>query len=750
MTEVGSLILQDLNDAQREAVTAPDGPLLVFAGAGSGKTRVLTRRIAYLLTERGAHPSEIFAVTFTNKAAGEMQRRVEELVGRHARGMWIHTFHSACARLLRAHPERVGREPGFVIYDDADQQTLIKELLGKVELDPKKWPPRQIAHWFDLAKNEAVSPAEHLPGALAHERPRLLALAKLYERRVREANAFDFGDLIVEAIRLLRDNPEIGASYRQRFRHLLVDEFQDTNRAQYLLLDQLLDEHRHLTVVGDDDQSIYRWRGARLANILEFEKRFPDAKVVILGTNYRSSARILRAADALIRQNVGRQAKKMDTPNPAGAAVVRCQMDDEYSEARYVATTIDELRLRQGLRAAEIAVFYRINAQSRMIEEKLIERGIPYIVVGGTRFYDRKEIKDAVAYLRLAVNPADGAAFARVVNVPPRGVGDRTIERLQEMAEQNGVSLVAVCARVGEGEGEGFSAKARDELRRFAGLFVREPLPIPETPSATAARLLTDSRYLRVLEDSKKIEDKTRLENVRELLKSVEDFEKELGAEAELPLFLEKVSLLSDPDLYDERADAVALMTLHSAKGLEFPAVFMVGVEEGLLPHSRSVSDPEQLEEERRLCYVGVTRAKQRLFWTAAAMRSSFGGAPTPTRLSRFWFDLPPDTVEDIGPVRRSYRAAAQSWPSAPPAASANEPVYDDSDSQDADVNVSIWKPGCRVRHPTFGRGTLLQTTGHDEFTRATVAFDSGRYGVKTLVLKFANLSYEGPGRGGQ
>jgi DNA helicase-2/ATP-dependent DNA helicase PcrA len=750
MSEVGDLIFQDLNPAQREAVAAPDGPLLVFAGAGSGKTRVLTRRIAYLIAERGVHPTEIFAVTFTNKAAGEMKRRVEELVGRHAEGMWIHTFHSACARLLRRHPERVGRQGGFVIYDEADQQTLIKELLVKCEIDPKQWTPRQIAHWFDLAKNEAASPAETLPHAPAHMRPRLLTLAQLYQQRLREANAFDFGDLIVEAIRLLRENPDLRDAWQRRFRHLLVDEFQDTNRAQYLLLDQLLGEHRNLTVVGDDDQSIYRWRGARLANILEFEKRFPDAKVVILGTNYRSSARILRAADAVIRQNVGRQAKEMDTPNADGPAVVRFRADDEFDEARYVARTIEDLRLRHGLHAAEIAVFYRINAQSRMIEEKLIERGLPYRVVGGTRFYDRKEIKDAVAYLRLAVNPADASSFARVVNVPPRGLGDKNVDRLREFAEQQSYTPVAAAARIGLGEGEGFTPKARHELKKFAALFARETPLLAEKASQIAAALLTDSGYLPALEKSEKIEDKTRLENVRELLKSIEDFEKEVGGEGDLTMYLEKVSLMSDPDLYDERADAVALMTLHAAKGLEFPAVFMVGVEEGLLPHSRSRDDPEQLEEERRLCYVGITRARQRLYWTAAARRSTFGGLPAPTQLSRFWDDLPADAVLDIGSPRPSYPrppapAFAPSRGSASSASAPGEPTYDFGDSQDPQDQYRQFRPGCRVRHPHFGAGTLQSLAGHGSLARATVDFD--KFGQKTLVLHYANLKYDGPGR---
>jgi DNA helicase-2/ATP-dependent DNA helicase PcrA len=751
MSEVGELILHDLNPAQREAVTAPDGPLLVFAGAGSGKTRVLTRRIAWMIAERGLRPSEVFAVTFTNKAAGEMQRRVEELLGGHAHGMWVHTFHSACARLLRSHAERVGRKPGFSIYDEADQQTLIKEIAPRCDLDLKEYPPRQIAGWFDRAKNEAEDPAtleRHVPATI---RQKYRNLAELYARRMREANAFDFGDLIVETIRLLRENEDVHEGVRRRFQSLLVDEFQDTNRAQYLLLELLLGGRRNLTVVGDDDQSIYRWRGARLANILEFKQQFPDARVVILGTNYRSSARILQAADAIISHNIGRQPKQMDTPNPPGAAIVRALTDDEYDEARFIAATIDELRLRHGLRPAQIAVFYRINAQSRIIEEKLLERGIPYKVVGGLRFYDRKEIKDAVAYLRLAVNADDAAAFERAVNMPPRGIGDKTLERIRDFAAQQGATLLAACVQLAAGAGEGVAGKARLELGRFARLFAAEtPDLFADTPSRTAARLLNESGYLPSLEKSEKIEDKTRVENLRELLKSIEEFEKEFQGEATLPLFLEKVSLLSDPDLYDERADAVALMTLHAAKGLEFPAVIMAGLEENLLPHSRSLNDVEELEEERRLCYVGVTRAQKYLYWTAASWRRSFGGAPAPTRLSRFWNDLPAEVVEEFG-LRRPYaerRAAQPSLLGVPTAGpDPREPVYDSSDSQDPEDQRrqrKLLAPGCRVRHPHFGAGIVVTLTGHGSLARATVHFE--RFGQKTLVLQFANLTYEGPG----
>jgi DNA helicase-2/ATP-dependent DNA helicase PcrA len=740
MSEIHDLILHDLNPAQREAVTAPDGPLLVFAGAGSGKTRVLTRRLAYLLVERDVQPSEILAVTFTNKAADEMRRRVEALLGRHTHGMWIHTFHSACVRILRSHADRVGRRGGFSIYDETDQQTLIRELAALCDIDTKEWAPRQIAHWFDLAKNDAIDPVDYAAHVPAPIRAKYVELARLYARRVREANAFDFGDLIVETIRLLGEHPEIRDGYRQRFRHILVDEFQDTNQAQYILLRLLLGEHHNLTVVGDDDQSIYRWRGARVDNILQFEKQFAGARVVVLGANYRSSARILQAAGAVIQHNQGRKPKELTTPNAPGTAVVRCVTDDEFDEARFAAATIHDLRLRHGLRPRDIAVFYRINAQSRLVEEKLLERGLPYVVVGGTRFYDRKEIKDALAYLRLYVNPADEVAFERVINVPPRGVGDTTLGRLRELAGQENSTLPAACARVAAGAGEHFSAKVRQELGRFARLLLRPAGELlRERPSPLAARLLEESRYLSVLRESKKIEDRSRLENLQELLKSIEEFEAEAGDEATIELFLEKVSLLSDPDLYDERADAVSLMTLHTAKGLEFPAVVMLGLEEGLLPHSRSLEDRAELEEERRLCYVGITRAKKWLVWTAAAFRRSFGGVPTPTRLSRFWTDLPPEVVEDIGPVSAFRRPTRQpSLLGVPKAPAPGETSYDYSESQDPDDPRAHFVAGSLVKHPHFGLGRVKELSGKGTLARATVVFE--RFGEKTLVLKYAGL----------
>lgn len=759
MEKTSDLILKDLNPAQREAVTAPDGPLLVFAGAGSGKTRVLTRRIAYLLTECEVHPSEILAVTFTNKAARLMADRVEQLIGRHAHGMWLHTFHGACARLLRGHAELVGRTSAFSIYDQTDQQTLLKELLPQCDIDPKEWTPRQIAHWFDLAKNEGHDPTEEVEAAPVPIREKYRNLTELYRRRVREANACDFGDLLVEALRLLRENPAVRDLYRRRFRHLLVDEFQDTNHAQYQLLLELLGEHRNLTAVGDDDQSIYRWRGARIENILGFQQQFPDARLVVLSTNYRSTERILQAANAVIRQNRGRQPKEMDTPNPAGPPLVRFEADDEYDEARYVARRIDELRLQRGLRPGEIAVFFRMNAQSRILEEKLLERGIPYNVVGGLRFYDRKEIKDAVAYLRLLINPADAIALARAINTPPRGVGDKTLERLVEMTQTRDLTPIDACAAIAAGAGERIGAKVRQEMGKFAGLITQcRAEAAGARPSLVASRVLHESGYLKMLEASNKIEDRSRLENVNELLKSIEEFEKEAGDEAGLELFLEKISLLSDPDLYDERAESVSLMTLHTAKGLEFPAVFIVGMEEGILPHSLSMNDPAQLEEERRLCYVGMTRAEKWLTLVAAAVRRAYGGFPKPTRLSPFWFDVPAEVVEDQtvapaagslpfvafsadragGPPRDNRAAFRRPTASEPRRTAPAEPEIDFSDSQDPADHAVRLTPGRRVRHPQFGLGTVQNISGRGQMARATVKFD--RVGVKTLVIAFAHL----------
>ncbi len=741
MSDVGELILRDLNPAQREAVTAPDGPLLVFAGAGSGKTRVLTRRIAYLLAVRNVHPSEILAVTFTNKAAAVMRERIEQLLGRHAEGMWIHTFHGACVRFLRHHAELVGRKPGFSIYDEADQLTLLKELFGVAEIDSEKLAPKTAAHLFDQAKNEAVDPAEYSSHVMPTLRDKYVHVAQLYQKRLREANAFDFGDLIVETIRLLREHPEVRDAYRRRFRYVLVDEFQDTNRAQDLLIELLLGEHGNLTVVGDDDQSIYRWRGARIQNILDFEKKFPDARVVILGTNYRSTARILQAADAVIKLNRGRKPKQLDTPNPDGALIQRFVADDEYDEARFVARTVQELCTRRGLRPGEIAVFYRTNAQSRMVEEKLLETGIAYLVVGGTRFYDRKEIKDALAYLKLLVNPFDGVAFGRVINVPARNIGPRTVERIAAFAAEQQCDLIAACRRLGAGEGD-LPGGARTRVAQFAKLIdAATEFAAGHQPSLTAGYVVRESGYLAALEASPKVEDKTRVENLAELLKSIEDFETDAGDDASLALFLERVSLLSDPDLYDERANAVSLMTLHAAKGLEFRAVIIIGLEDGLLPHSRSKENPAELEEERRLCYVGITRAREWLYLTAAAVRRSYGGVPMPTRLSMFWHNLPPQLVEDLSGPRRPASPFGESTTFVrrrPVPETIDEmPDYEESQDPADQQKLSLL---CVVRHPHFGLGVVTELSGQGQLARATVRFQ--KFGEKTLILKYANLQY--------
>ncbi|MHA1569898.1 MAG: ATP-dependent helicase, partial [Alphaproteobacteria bacterium] len=523
----------------------------------------------------------------------------------------------------------------------------------------------------------------------------------------------------------------------------LVDEFQDTNRAQDLLLQELLGEHRNLMVVGDDDQSIYRWRGARIQNILDFAKNYAETKVFVLGTNYRSSKRILRAADAVISRNEGRKAKNLDTPNPDGAPITRFLADDEYDEARYVARLATELQTRDGLRPGDIAVFYRTNAQSRMVEEKLLEWGIPYVVIGGTRFYDRKEIKDALAYLRLLINPADAVAFARVVNFPPRGIGPRTLEKIVSVANRKNIDLVEASRRIGTGEGS-LATGLIKRVKHFAEIMDNLLAYMDaHRPAELADRMLRETGYLDLLQASAKVEDKTRLENLQELLKSIEDFEKEAGDEATLDLFLERVSLLSDPDLYDERANAVSLMTLHAAKGLEFPAVIMVGLEDKLLPHSRSMESEAEYEEERRLCYVGMTRAKQHLFFTAAATRRTYGGVPMPTRLSPFWQDLPHDLVEDVGHTRPRFGGPVSADEDDD---DLQEPTYDYSESQDpADFQRPL-ELNCRVKHLQFGYGTIYKLSGTGPMARATVLFD--RVGEKTLILKYANLIYVSPPRG--
>jgi DNA helicase-2/ATP-dependent DNA helicase PcrA len=741
--------LDQLNDSQREAVTAGDGPLLILAGAGSGKTRVLTHRIAYLLRERGVPPDAIFAVTFTNKAAEQMRSRVADLAGAAGRAVWVSTFHSACVRMLRAHADRLGLSRAFTIADDDATARVIREVLREMGMDEKALPPRRVESVMSRAKNALVGPAQLREAPELRRDPmgaRLVQAYEMYEKLMRERQSLDFDDLLLFAVRLLDRHPEVLASYHRMLSHFLVDEYQDTNHAQYQLIRLLAAKSRNLCVVGDDDQSIYRWRGADVANILSFEKDFPDAKVVTLGENYRSTANILEAAASLIRHNRGRKEKPLTAMRPAGDKVVSFAGADERDEAEFVASAILSLSRREGLRPRDFAVFYRINAQSRALEDALRKFNLPYVIVGGTRFYDRREIRDLMAYLRLLVNPADWGSFLRVLNAPPRGIGDTSEQRLLEMGRSRGLSPEdAAAAAVAGGV---LPRKGAQALAAFAAALETlrgraESLGLSELIVA----VLADTGYLPALEREGTEEARGRIENLQEFLSVADDFLEEQGPGERprglegLAALLDRVSLSSDVDSWEDKNDAATLMTLHTAKGLEFPVVFLAGMEEDLLPHHRSQGEPEELEEERRLCYVGMTRAKERLFLTLAGARRMFGraGAGEP---SRFLGEIDPARIEahpdsafplscpPLDPI-------PDTPPSAPGKGPRMIPIAEFFYQEPADEDTPF-VPGRSVRHPLFGLGQVMSVEGSGPDARVTVYFS--RAGKKRLVARYANL----------
>ncbi len=656
-------LLAELNPPQREAVTHGEGPLLVLAGAGSGKTRVLTYRIAFLLATGQAQPSEILAITFTNKAAGEMRERVEQLVGRVSRLMWVMTFHSACARILRADAQRLGYRRAFTIYDEADSLRMVKRCLGELDIDPKRFPPRAVRAQISAAKSQLID-ADAFSDAQGSYFERTAAdVYRLYERRMLEANAMDFDDLLVRTVNLLELFEDVRERYHRAFRWVLVDEYQDTNRVQYRLLQLLGEEHGNLFVVGDDFQSIYGFRHADIRNILEFERDFPDTTVVKLEQNYRSTQTILDAANGVIANNRGQKPKHLWTDAGRGEPVTIVELDDEHAEARYVASEVERLAADEGVPRDEIAVFYRVNAQSRVLEDTLVRFEIPYQVIGGTKFYERAEIKDAIAYLSLIANPADAVSFARIVNSPRRGIGQTTQGRLLSHANTTGQDIWDVFSQPEQAPGLG--AAALKAVRRFAevmrGLRERDmggPAPLGATPrgGGSVAELLeavlTDSGYLDALQAERTIEAEGRAENLQELVGVAGEFDanRELEGESEVgPLeeFLAQIALYTDQDSLKAEESLCTLMTLHNAKGLEYEAVFMIGCEEGVFPHMRSLEEGN-LEEERRLCYVGVTRAKQRLCMTFARRRSLHGGRGY-NLPSRFLREIPEELVERQG-----------------------------------------------------------------------------------------------------
>ncbi len=744
---------RDLNPEQREAVTHVDGPLLILAGAGSGKTRVITHRIAYLVREAGVPPESILAVTFTNKAAAEMARRVEGLLGLLAHEVWISTFHAAGVRILRRDGHRIGLPPNLVIYDDADQRALVKRILKEMNLDEGNFPPRAILAQIDAAKGAAKGPDDLEVEAWDVLGQKSREVYRRYQAALRAAGAVDFGDLLLEPLRLFRQEPEVLERYRRRLRYVMVDEFQDTNAVQYALLRLLVGERGNLAVVGDDDQSIYRWRGADIRNILSFERDFPAAKVVRLERNYRSSQRILDAAYAVIRRNPRRKEKRLWTERAGGDPIEVHRLGDEQTEAAFVARRI--AALREDFPLKEMAVFYRVNAQSRVLEDALRTARIPYQVVRGRSFYERAEIKDAVAYLRLAVNPHSDADFLRVVNTPRRGIGKRTIEALSRAAARSGRSLfgaVAAGAPV-----EGLSAAAMRRLRAFAALLseLNQKVEADAPPQEIVEHALVASGYLEHLEKQADEESRDRLENLVELIAAATQRADEGKS---LVDFLDEMALTSDADGHDADGEHVSLMTLHAAKGLEFDVVFIVGMEERTFPTHRAygdgLEDAEAMSEERRLCYVGFTRARHRLVLSHADSRFLMGQRHVRSP-SRFLLDLPERVVERYahGRVLEAPGGAAVAGFGTGPLPTAAggpllEPELGDEDGIVVDYAFDQRPPeergaglpaaGRRVRHRTFGVGEIRRVEGRGPQARLLVHFDG--VGTKKILARYVEV----------
>jgi len=766
-------LLEGLNEPQRAAVMHEGHPLLVVAGAGSGKTRVLTRRIAWLISQRGAHPGSILAITFTNKAAAEMRERVEELVGNRARVMWVSTFHSACVRILRKEAAKLGFKSSFSIYDAADSKRLMTMVLRDLEVDSKQFPPRAVLNWVSNAKNELKDPEDAAKDAQNRVEETYAAAYAAYQRRLQEANALDFDDLIMTTVHLLQAFPDARDHWRRRFRHVLVDEYQDTNHAQYALVQQLCApdpevEHEgadpaELMVVGDADQSIYAFRGATIRNILDFEADFPDATTILLEQNYRSTQTILTAANAVIDHNRGRTPKRLWSEAGDGDRIVGYVADDEHDEARFVAEQIDALSDAGDARSGDIAVFYRTNAQSRVFEEVFIRVGLPYKVVGGVRFYERREIKDALAYLRMLDNPADQVSLRRVLNEPKRGIGDRAEACVEALARRDGLTFWEALRRADDAPG--IASRSANAIRGFVALVeeAQQLVAAGERVDVVLEHILATSGYLTALEASDDPQDETRVENLAELVAVAREFADAptLGPSAdpadieagtapapELRDFLERVALVADADqIPDQPADGddsgvVTLMTLHTAKGLEFPVVFLTGLEDGVFPHQRSLGDRPELEEERRLAYVGITRARQRLYVSRAVVRSAWG-APMHYPASRFLDELPVDLVD----WRRTQEQQTQwSRPVAPrlQARGAAAVRRFGAAAAKADAAARATKtrevpslaPGDRVQHDTFGLGTVVSLDGVGE--QAVASVDFGSEGVKRLLLRYA------------
>ncbi|MER5848581.1 DNA helicase PcrA [Streptomyces sp. NPDC002012] len=742
-------LLDGLNTEQRAAVVHAGSPLLIVAGAGSGKTRVLTHRIAHLLAERGVHPGQILAITFTNKAAGEMKERVEQLVGPRANAMWVMTFHSACVRILRRESKKLGFTSSFSIYDAADSKRLMALVCRDLDLDPKRFPPKAFTAKVSNLKNELID-EETFAGQAADGFEKTLAQAyAMYQSRLREANALDFDDIIMTTVHLLQAFPDVAEHYRRRFRHVLVDEYQDTNHAQYTLVRELVgpagesDAPAELCVVGDADQSIYAFRGATIRNILQFEEDYPNATTILLEQNYRSTQTILSAANAVIERNESRRPKNLWTNAGTGARITGYVADTEHDEAQFVADEIDRLTDAGDAKAGDVAIFYRTNAQSRVFEEIFIRVGLPYKVVGGVRFYERKEVRDVLAYLRVLANPEDTVPLRRILNVPKRGIGDRAEAMIDALSMREKITFPQALRRVDEAYG--MAARSANAVKRFNTL-MEELRTIVESgagPAVVLEAVLERTGYLAELQASTDPQDETRIENLQELAAVALEFEQERGEEegaGTLAEFLEKVALVADsdqiPDEDEDGSGVITLMTLHTAKGLEFPVVFLTGMEDGVFPHMRALGQVKELEEERRLAYVGITRARERLYLTRAAMRSAWG-QPSYNPPSRFLEEIPDQHLE----WKRTGPMAAPAGPTSGITSSLSSSRARSGPSgfatrRTSDRPTVTLVVGDRVTHDQFGLGTVTAVEGVGDQAKATVDFGDER--PKKLLLRYA------------
>ena len=755
-------LLEGLNDKQYEAVINTDGPCLVIAGAGSGKTKVLTHKIAYLMQEKDIKPWNILAITFTNKAANEMKERVEALVGDDAKDMWIGTFHSICVKILRRFIDRIGFDHSFVIFDTSDQRTLIKECLKDLKIDDKMFTDRIVQFEISNAKNDMKEPEEYEAMVKGdYRREKIASVYNLYQRRLKENNAIDFDDIINYTIKIFKENDDVLDYYTNKFNYILVDEYQDTNKSQFTLIRLLAKAHGNITVVGDNDQGIYSFRGADISNILNFEKDFKGTKIIKLEQNYRCTQNILNAANSVIKNNEVKYKKKLWTENEEGALPTFHVSDDEYDEGRYIVEEINHLRREEYYKYSDFAILYRMNSQSRAIEEILRREDIPYKIVGGLKFYERKEIKDIIAYLRLINNTSDNLALKRIINEPKRGIGKTSLDKIQAISEQTGIPMYQIIKEADQyglsrvySNAQGFIEVIEDLISK------KDEYTITELIKHT----LKETGYTKALEDENSIEAENRIENLEEFLTVAVQFEEE-EADNDLSTFLEGITLSSDIDGMDEEEESVTLMTLHSAKGLEFPVVFLVGMEEGIFPGYKSIGEPKELEEERRLCYVGITRAKNNLYLTCSRQRTMFGSTSC-NPVSRFVKEIPENMLEGANEIdsepANKFKDSNYEWsygksgnngkvvsykvdiPSSKP-----EPSFAfksaesflaklNNKAQGNDTDLSKYKEGQRIYHKRFGEGNISKIEPEGDDLKLDIQFD--KVGHKRLMAKFANL----------